>query len=149
MRGAVSADGSEAVLSIEVLSPEGASSLQVEATVDTGFTGLLTLPPASVEAIGLQIVGSAGSVLADGSVVMEDVCVASVLWHGGERAVRVLVADAAPLLGMALLRGSELQVRVEGNGEVAVEELYSHAACGLAARLETCEEWLRKGTQAY
>lgn len=123
MRGAVTVDGREAVLAVEVLSPSGAPPLPVEAVVDTGFTGHLTLPPATVEALGLPIVGSAESVLADGSLVMEDVCLARVLWHGEERPARVLVADATPLLGMALLRGSELRVECVGGGEVAVEEL--------------------------
>jgi clan AA aspartic protease len=123
MRGAVANDGSQALLSVEVLSQAGASSLRVEAVVDTGFTGHLTLPSATVEALVLRIIGSAESMLADGSLVMEDVCLARVLWHGGERPVRVLVADATPLLGMALMRGSELRVECVGGGEVSVERL--------------------------
>jgi clan AA aspartic protease len=123
MRGMVVADGSEALLSVEVLSQAEATSLRVEAVVDTGFTGHLTLPSATVEALGLPIIGSAESTLADGSLVVEDVCLARVLWHGGERPVRVLVAEAAPLLGMALMRGSELRVECVGGGEVSVERL--------------------------
>jgi len=123
MRGTVANDGSEALLSVEVLSQVWASSLRVEAVVDTGFTGHLTLPSATVEALGLPIIGSAESILTDGRLVMEDVCLARVLWHGGERAVRVLVADARPLLGMALMRGSELRVECAGGGEVSVERL--------------------------
>ncbi len=123
MRGTVAAEGSEALLGVEVLSQAEASSLRVEAVVDTGFTGHLTLPSATVEVLGLPIIGSAESILADGSLVMEDVCLASVLWHGGERPVRVLVADATPLLGMALMRGSELRVECLGGGEVSLEKL--------------------------
>jgi clan AA aspartic protease len=123
MRGAVAADGREARLAVEVLSPVGSLPLRVEAVVDTGFTGHLTLPPATVEALGLPIIGSAESVLADGSVVLEDVCAARAIWHGGERPVRVLVADATPLLGMALLGGSELRVECVSGGDVVVEEL--------------------------
>lgn len=123
MRGAVSADGREAVLAVEVIPPSGAPTLRVGAVVDTGFTGHLTLPPAIVEALGLPIIGSAESVLADGSLVLEDVCLASVLWHDSWRSARVLVADATPLLGMALLRGSGLRVECVGGGEVAVEQL--------------------------
>jgi len=73
IRGTVAADGTEPLLSVEVLSQAGASSLQVEAVVDTGFTGHLTLPRATVEDLGLPIIGSAESILADGSLVMEDV----------------------------------------------------------------------------
>jgi clan AA aspartic protease len=123
MRGTVAAEGNEALLGVEVLSQAGSSSLRVEALVDTGFTGHLTLPRATVDALGLPIIGSAESILADGSLVMEDVCLARVLWHGAERPVRVLVADATPLLGMALMRGSELRVECVGGGEVSVERL--------------------------
>jgi len=123
MRGTVAAEGNEALLGVEVLSQAGSSSLRVEAVVDTGFTGHLTLSRATVDALGLPIIGSAESILADGSLVMEDVCLARVLWHGAERPVRVLVADATPLLGMALMRGSELRVECVGGGEVSVERL--------------------------
>lgn len=123
MRGTVTSDGREAVLRVEVLSAGGTSSLRVETVVDTGFTGHLTLPSATVEALGLPTIGSAESILADGSLVMEDVCMARVLWHGEERPVRILVSDATPLLGMALLRGSELRVECLGGGEVSIEKL--------------------------
>jgi clan AA aspartic protease len=123
MRGTVTADGREAVLSVEVLSASGTASLQVETVVDTGFTGHLTLPSATVEALDLPTIGSAESILADGSLVMEDVSLARVLWHGEERPVRVLVVEAPPLLGMALLRGSKLRVECLGGGEVSIEKL--------------------------
>jgi clan AA aspartic protease len=123
MRGTVTADGREAVLGVEILSANGTSSVRFEAVVDTGFTGHLTFPPATVETLGLPIIGSAESILADGSLVMEDVCIARVLWHDEERPVRVLIANATPLLGMALLRGSELRVECLGGGEVSVEKL--------------------------
>jgi predicted aspartyl protease len=76
-----------------------------------------------VQALSLPVVSIAESVLADGSVVSEDVCTARVLWHGKEHPVRVLVADVTPLLDMALLRGSEVQIAVESGGAVLVKEL--------------------------
>lgn len=123
MRGAVTTDGREARLNVEVLSPTDAPSLQIDAVVDTGFTGHLTLSTAAVEALELPIIGSAESVLADGSLVLEDVCLARVLWHGEERSIRVLVADATPLLGMSLLRGSELRIEAVNGGEVVIRTL--------------------------
>lgn len=123
MRGVVTTDGREARLNVEVLSPTDTPSLQINAVVDTGFTGHLTLQTATVEALELPIIGSAESVLADGSLVLEDVCMARVLWHGGERPIRVLVADATPLLGMSLLRGSELRIEAVNGGEVVIRTL--------------------------
>lgn len=119
----MTADGREARLRVEVLSSNDALPARVDAVVDTGFTGHLTLRPATVEALSLPIVGSAESILADGSLISEDVCLARVRWYGSERRVRALVADATPLLGMALLRDSELRVRCVGGGEVRVESL--------------------------
>jgi clan AA aspartic protease len=123
IHGSVTADGREAVVPVEVLSSSGRGSLRVEAILDTGFTGHLTLPPAIVRTLSLSIVGSAESLLADGSIVVEDVCAARVSWHGKERPVRVLVADTAPLLGMALLRGSEVRIAVRAGGDVAIVDL--------------------------
>lgn len=63
-------DGSEAILGVEVLSRTGETSVRVEAVVDTGFSGHLTLHPATVEDLELPIIGSAESILADGSAVI-------------------------------------------------------------------------------
>ncbi len=42
--------------------------------VDTGFTGHLTPQPETVESLALPVVGSAESILADGSTIAEDFC---------------------------------------------------------------------------
>ncbi len=122
MIGIVTA-ANEAVLDVNVAGPLENRRERVEAVVDTGFTGHLTLRPETVERLALPVVGSAESILADGSTTIEDVCLARVVWHGMLRPVRALVADAVPLLGMSLLRGSELRIRVVGGGDVGIEEL--------------------------
>lgn len=128
MQGTVTAEGDEALLLIEVLSPSyDAAELrtaQVEAIVDTGFTGYLQLPPAiAFGLLSLPLIGRAQSVLADDSIVIEDVCRARAIWHGRDQAIRVLVSEGTPLVGMALLRGSEVRMRVVGGGAVEIEEL--------------------------
>lgn len=122
MVGAVTA-GDEAVLAVTVLEPSGTREQRIEAVVDTGFTGHLTLRPETVAHPALPAIGSAESVLADGSIAIEDVCLARVVWYGAPRSVRVLVADAVPLLGMSLLRGGELRVEAEPGGAVVVRPL--------------------------
>lgn len=121
MFGAVTDD--EAVLALTVVDNSGSREEQVEAVIDAGFTGHLTLRPETVERLALPVIGSAESVLADGSTIIEDFCLARVVWHGAPRSVRVLVAEAVPLLGMALLRGSELRLEAEPGGEVVVRPL--------------------------
>ena len=48
----------EALLSIEVLGPAGKGVL-VEAMIDTGYNGYLTLPPSLVAELGLVFAGTA------------------------------------------------------------------------------------------
>ena len=108
MRGTVSAEGSEALLGVEVLS--GRSTFASSRGCGRHRVHGAPYPPErDCRGTRSAVIGSAESILADGSLVMEDVCLASVLWHGGERPVRILVSEATPLLGMALMRGSELR----------------------------------------
>lgn len=119
--GTVTAD--EAVLAVTVVNLSESREARVEAVVDTGFTGHLTLRPETVDRLALPVIGSAESILADGSTIIEDVCLARVGWHGTPRSVRALIANAAPLLGMSLLRGSELRIEAEPGGAVVVRPL--------------------------
>jgi len=48
---------------------------------------------------------------------------ALVLWHGQLHAIIVSAVENEPLLGMAMLRGSELALQVIDGGEVAIHEL--------------------------
>ncbi len=91
--------------------------------MDTGFTGRLTPRPETVEHLTLPVIGSTESVLADDSTARMDFCLAQVFWHGTSHPVRILVVEAVPLLGMSLLRGSELRVEAEPGGEVVVRPL--------------------------
>ena len=96
---------------------------QVEAILDTGFTGSLTLPPALIASLGLPWRSLGGAVLANGSVEQFDVYAATVVWDGTPRRVLVQAIDTAPLLGMALLVGYDLRARVIDGGAVAIEAI--------------------------
>lgn len=45
------------------------------------------------------------------------------LWHDQERTIRAYAASGNPLVGMALLSGSELRIQVMGGGLVEIEKL--------------------------
>jgi len=100
---------------------------QVEGTVafvlDTGFTGVMTLPPAACSALGLTVDRLQPAGLADGSRVMLDVYLATLMWDGEERYVEVLAMDGAALIGMSLLDGSEVRLQVADGGLVTIEPL--------------------------
>jgi clan AA aspartic protease len=128
MRGTVAEDGSEPLLPLWLLGgPVNAggeeTALEVEAVIDTGFDGELTLPPGTIRRLGYTFVGSAGGILADGSEVQFDYHEGRLLWHGAVRPMAVIAAEGQPLIGMALLRGSRLSVEALPGGEVTVSEL--------------------------
>ena len=96
---------------------------EIEAVIDTGYTASLCLPPAVVASLGLQWKSTGRGVLADGSECLFDVYLANVMWDGTERSVLVDEADTEPLVGMALLRGYELNMQVRPRGRVTIKRL--------------------------
>jgi predicted aspartyl protease len=61
----------EGVVALEVSGP-GSKPLQVEALIDTGYNGYLTLPADDISAIRLPFAGHRRGRLADGSIVLLD-----------------------------------------------------------------------------
>ena len=96
---------------------------EIEAVVDTRYTGWLTLPPAVIADLGLRWQTFGRGILADGSMSFFDVYEAKLFWHGRIRAVLLDEIDATPLVGMALLRGCELRVHVRSRGAVTIDWL--------------------------
>jgi clan AA aspartic protease len=121
--GRVTPDGREALIPVTLLGPAGTGPRVLEAVIDTGFTDRLALPPEVVEDLGLPLRGSADVVLADGSIETLPIYRVRLNWHGRELTVRAYGAAGVPLVGMALLSGSELRVRVVEGGPVEIEEL--------------------------
>ncbi|MBI3910690.1 MAG: clan AA aspartic protease [Armatimonadetes bacterium] len=64
---------------------------EIQAVIDTGFNGALTLPPALVAALGLPPRGHRQVALADGSHVLLSAYRTIVIWDGTPRAVAVRV----------------------------------------------------------
>jgi clan AA aspartic protease len=95
----------------------------MQADIDTGFTDRLTLPPDIVEELGLPLRGSADVTLAEGSIETLPMYRVRILWHGQEHAIRAFAVCGDTLVGMALLFGSELRIRVIEGGTVEIEEL--------------------------
>ncbi len=112
----------EAVMRLVVFG-EDERRIEVEAILDTGFDGDLTLPSDAVGALPLPLRGSRESILADGSLVALDIHLARVLWESRPRHVQILVAEGSPLVGMSLLYGSEVRLRVVVGGSVVISPL--------------------------
>lgn len=123
MEGRVGDGAREAFLSVTLSGPSGKRT-ELEALVDTGFTGALCLGAEQIRELDLPLVGRGAAVLADGRAVETRYHRGRVLWHGQEeRTVQVLSAEGGPLVGMSLLRGSLLTIEVVPGGGVSVMKL--------------------------
>jgi clan AA aspartic protease len=96
---------------------------EIEAVIDTGYTASLSLPPSLIASLGLNWKSLDRGILADGSACLFDVYVAKVVWDGKERRILVDEADTDPLVGMALLRGYELNMQIRSRGKVTIQRL--------------------------
>ena len=110
----------EAVITLSVQGPEG-QAREVDAVVDTGFTGFLTLPPALVTELGLPFETTGHATLADGREVSFNTYRVTVLWERQPRYVLADAAGATPVVGMLLLDMHDLSIRVRDGGRVLIE----------------------------
>ena len=112
----------EAVIELETIGSNQRNQ-KVEAVLDTGFTGYLTLPSSLINHLKLQMAGNRRVALGDGNVVVLNMYLAKVLWDGHKREVLVLQADGGPLVGMSLLYGSRVMLEVVDNGNVTIDAM--------------------------
>ena len=112
----------EAVIQVHVRGADGHIE-SVDAVIDTGFNGFLTLPARRVASLTLTYAGSTRAVLGDGQEVPLDLFEATVLWDGREREVAVLAVEGSALVGMALLSGYRVTLEVKSGGVVTIESL--------------------------
>jgi clan AA aspartic protease len=119
IRGVVNAD-LEAVISLTLRGP-GGHEHTIDTIVDTGFNGFLTLPPALVQALGLTRVSRGRALLANGSLELFDIHGVTVIWEDKLRYVEADAVDAPPLVGMSLLEGYDLSIRVAAGGDVVIQ----------------------------
>lgn len=117
-RGAVNAR-LEAILKLRVRGLDGTEA-EIEAVVDTGYTGTLTLPAAVVASLGLTRRSGGRAILADGSSRRFNMFAAEIEWGGSWRGVVASAIGDEPLVGMGLLADHELRVKVVTDGEVLV-----------------------------
>ncbi|MCY3722759.1 clan AA aspartic protease [Candidatus Poribacteria bacterium] len=96
---------------------------KIEAVVDTGFSGYLALPGDLINLLKLRQIDNQAVILGDGTEVVLQKYLLSVLWHGEEHNVSTLQTDGGPLVGMSLLYGSRVILDVINGGDVSINAM--------------------------
>ncbi len=112
----------EAVVSLTLQGAEGQTQ-EIEAVVDTGYTGFLTLPPMLVNELGLPFAYVGRAFLANDDQVEFNVHNVTLLWDGDPRDIEADATGSTPLVGMLLLDGHSLNIDVERGGQVVIRAM--------------------------
>ena len=110
----------EATISL-VISNATRQTQLINAVIDTGFTGYLSLSREIIESLKLPWTGIDRGTLGDGSDVTFEVYAVTVIWDGQYRDIPVNEAETDPLIGMGLLYGYDLRIRAVEGGTVVIE----------------------------
>jgi clan AA aspartic protease len=95
----------------------------INAVIDTGFTGFLSLPSDIIAELDLPWSYRDRGTLGDGSEVLFDIYDAVAIWDGKAKEIEVNSAETDPLIGMSMLRGYRLQVDTIEGGLVIITDL--------------------------
>lgn len=112
----------EAVIQLDILG-EKQQRQSIQAIIDTGYTGFLTLPYSIISTLNLTWYMQQEGLLGDGSLRMFNVYEASVIWAGQVRMIEVNESETDPLVGMGLLEGYELKIQATDGGLVTITAL--------------------------
>jgi clan AA aspartic protease len=112
----------EAILRV-VVSDLANQRIVIDAVIDTGYTGFLTLPSSTIVALGLRWRGSENVVLGDGSVYKFDAYSGRIIWDGEYRTIKIHESNTDALLGVGILYGYELCIETIDGGTVKIKAL--------------------------
>ena len=115
-------DNLQARIPVDIADSDG-NWHRIEAVIDTGFSAWLTLPPSIIAALRLTQIGGNEAYLGNGRLEKFDSYRAVVLWENEPVPIEVDSTDFMPLVGMSLLAGHELRIRVAEGDTVTVEAL--------------------------
>lgn len=106
-----------------VLVDGGGRDWSIEAQVDTGFTGELTLPISAIDSLGLEASGFSTYRVGDGSLTSFNSYYATIRSGNGVRYITVLESETDPLVGVGLLWDNNLSIDFRHGGDVSISEL--------------------------
>lgn len=108
-----------------VVSNQSKQRRAIDAVIDTGFTGFLTLPLIVINSLNLRLYSREEGTLGDGSTCIFDVYSGLVIWDSEYRYIDVNAAETEPLVGMSLLYGYRIQLDAIEGGIVVIQSLKS------------------------
>jgi len=120
----------EATIGVAVISNE--STQMVDAVIDTGFSGFLTLPSDMIATLGFSWEGRDVATLGDGTFCTFEVYIGLVIWDGQYREIYINELKTFPPIGMKLLRGDDLRTQAIEGGLVTIATLKSSRVVGEA-----------------
>ena len=116
----------EANVTLAIQSDNG-STESISFVIDTGYTAEMMLPQNVIERLDLPLADyddvDVEVTLADGSTAVSRLHIANVTWHDRFLNVEVDNLSPEPLIGMGLMRGSNLSVDAAPGGLVTITEL--------------------------
>ena len=118
-------DAMEATVTLNVTAGND-ESIPITFVIDTGATGDMSLPQSLIDSLDFPLVEDADNIvitLADGTTGPGRLYLARILWHDRIRHIEVVNLEGAPLIEMALLYGSNLNVDAVPGGLVTISEL--------------------------
>jgi clan AA aspartic protease len=119
--GVVNADR-EAIIRLKIKGTNGQEQ-EIDAVVDTGFNGFLTLPLSIIVALDCAYLCQGYVVLADGRMEETEIYETFVDWDGQWIGVETDAADSVPLVGMALMYGYDLNIQAVDGGTVTLKRM--------------------------
>lgn len=112
----------EALVRLKVSGPSGEEQ-EIEAVIDTGFSGQFTLPPALISKLRLTWLSQGQAIMANGQVETFDIYAIVVLWDGRPLRIMAEQADTEPMIGMSLLFACKLTLEIVDSGLVTIERI--------------------------
>jgi clan AA aspartic protease len=110
MTGSVD-DSGRALVRIRLKNPSDATETELDAWIDTGFTGELVLPQQNVVSLGLPLGPAVMARLATGSDIQLDTYTCLLEWFDEWKRIEVVANQGQyPLLGVGLLLDHDLHI---------------------------------------